>query len=151
MLEVADSRAFALLRAEEGHGGLGRDCGLGHRLRRCDYDEPITFGLPGKVNDGVLDRVHNLDGHTLFLYPEDLERCGLRLFRLRVSVDLDTQEGSFTLPVQLGVSDTEEVQCPDDLLGRNAHEANLGRVAPDLRGPEAEELLVSLYSFSLRR
>jgi hypothetical protein len=89
MLEVADGVALDLLGAEEGNCCLGRHSGGSHWLGCSDDDKPITFGLPGKVNNGVLDRVDHLDGDALLPDAENLERSSHRLLGLGVPVDLD--------------------------------------------------------------
>lgn len=150
MLEVADRIALALLGTEEGDGCLGRHGRRADRLRRRDDDKPVALGLPCKVNHGVLDRVDNLDGDALLLDAEDLQRGRLRLLGLGVPVDLDAEVRRFRLPVELGVRDAEEVQRPDNLLGRDAHQGDSGGVAADFRCPEAEELFVCLDAVSAR-
>lgn len=66
-----------------------------------------------------------------------------------MTVDLDTQEGTVALPVQLCVGNVEQVTSTDNLLGRNAHETDLRGVATHLGGPVTEELLVVLDTFTL--
>lgn len=66
-----------------------------------------------------------------------------------MTIDLDADVGGFGLPVQLGIADTEKVQATDDLLGGDAHQADLGGVAADFRRPEAEQLLVRLDTLTL--
>ena len=150
VFEIADAGALDLLRAEEGDGGLGR-YGCGHDdLSRGDEDEAVALGLPGEVDDGVLDRVDDLDGNALFAHAEDFEVRRHRLFRLRVPVHLDADVGALRLPVQLGVCDVEEVPRADNLLGWDAHEADFRRVAADLGRPEAEKLFVGLDRVALR-
>lgn len=144
MLEVACRRTLVLLGAEERGRGLGGHGGGTGRLGRRDDDKPVTLGLPGKVDDGVLDGVDDLDGDTLLLDTEDFQRRGLGLLGLGVAVDLDAKVRGLGLPVELDVRDVEEVEGTDNLLGGDAHETDLGRVASDFRGPVAEELLVLL-------
>lgn len=66
-----------------------------------------------------------------------------------MTIDLDANVGGVGLPVKLGVADTEKVQATDDLLGGDGHQADLGGVAADFRGPEAEQLLVLLDTLTL--
>lgn len=151
MLEVTGVGTLGLLRAEKGDCRLGGDsCGT-DRLGCGNDGETVTLGLPGKVDDGVLDGVDNLDRDTLLLDAEDLEGRGLRLLGLGVTVDLDAEVGALGLPVELSITDTEEVQATDNLLGGDAHEADLGGVAANFGCPEAEELLVRLDSIALDR
>lgn len=151
MLEVAHGRALGLLRAEEGDRGLGRDRCWPRRLRGCDDDKPVALGLPGKVDDGVLDGVDDLDRYPLFLDSEDLQGGSLRLLRLGMPIDLDGEVRGVGLPVKFGIRDTEEVQGSDDLLGGYAHQPHLRWVAANLGSPVAEELLILLDTFSLGR
>ena len=144
VLEVADRVALGLLGAEEGNGCLGCHSRGADGLGCGDDDEAVALGLPGKVDDSILDSVNHLDRHTLLLDAEDLERGRLRLLGLGVPVDLDADVRAVRLPVQLGVRDAEEVEGPHDLLGRDTHQADPGGVAADLGGPEAEELLIRL-------
>ena len=150
VLEVADAGALDLLRAEEGDGRLGRHGGRHDDLGRGDKDEAVALGLPGEVDDSVLDRVDHLDRHALLPHAEDFQVRRERLLRLGVPVHLDADVGALRLPVELGVGDVEEVPRPNDLLGRDAHEPHLGRVAADFGRPEAEELLVRLDRVPLR-
>jgi len=75
-LEVTNLVALCLFRAEErnrslrGHGGTNGD------LARSNENETVTLRLPGEVDDGVLDGVNNLDGHTLLSNAEDFEVGG---------------------------------------------------------------------------
>ena len=148
--EVAHAGALDLLRAEEGYRRLGGHGGGHDDLGRGDEHEAVPLGLPGEVDDGVLDRIDDLDGHALFPDAEDFEVGRERLFGLGVPVHLDADVGALGLPVELGVGDVEEVPRADDFLGRDAHEADFRRVAADLGGPEAEELLVRLDRVALR-
>lgn len=65
-------------------------------------------------------------------------------------VDLDTQIRALGLPVQLGVADGEQVESSHNFLGWNAHQADLCGVAANFGSPEAQQLLVSLDTFTLR-
>lgn len=106
-LEVTNLIALCLFRAEEGDGSLGRNSSTNRDLTSGDEDEAVTLGLPGEVDDGVLDGIDNLDWHTLLLDAEDLEVGGHGLLALAVTVDLDTEERAVALPVQLGVGNVE--------------------------------------------
>lgn len=72
-LEVTNLIALDLLGAEEGNRCLGRDGGTDGHLAGGDEDKTVTLGLPGKVDNSVLDGINNLDGHTLLLDAEDFE------------------------------------------------------------------------------
>ena len=67
-----------------------------------------------------------------------------------MTVDLDTEVGAVALPVKLCVGNIEQVTGTDDLLGGNAHDTDLCRVATHLRGPVTEELLVGLDTLTVR-
>ena len=51
--------------------------------------------------------------------------------------------------MKLRVGNIEEVSCADDLLGGDAHQSDLGRVAADLGCPVTKQLLVRLDVGSL--
>ena len=101
--EVTGGTALELLRGEEGNGRLGGDGSLDDNLAGCDEHEAVALGLPGKVDDGILDRVDDFDGDTLLANTEDLKVGGKRLLGLGVAVDLDADVGGIGLPVQLCV------------------------------------------------
>lgn len=138
MLEVTNGITLGLFGAEERNGGLGRDGGSSWGFWRSDNNKAVSLGLPGKVNNSVLDRVDNFDRNALLLYTENLEGSSLRFLRFGVSVDLDANVGRIRLPVELGIRDAEQIQRPDDLLRGNAHQADLGGVAANFRGPVAK-------------
>jgi hypothetical protein len=75
-LEVTNLVALCLFRAEERDGSLGGYGGTNRYLTSGDENETVTLGLPGEVDDSVLDGVNNLDRHTLFSNAEDLEVGG---------------------------------------------------------------------------
>jgi hypothetical protein len=147
--EVTGGTTLELLRGEEGNSGLGGNGGLDDNLAGCDEHEAVALGFPGKVDNGILDGVDDLDGDTLLTNTEDLEVGGKRLLRLGVAVDLDANVGGLGLPVQLAVGDVEEVTGTDNLLGGDGHQTDLCGVAAELRSPVAEELLVSLDTLAL--
>ena len=149
MLEVASKLPLGFFRAEKGNGRFGGHSRDADGLCRCDDGESVTLRLPSKVNDGVLDGVHDLHGYALLLDAENLQRRRLRLLGLGVTVDLDAKVGSIRLPVKLGVANAEKVQGTDNLLGRHAHQTDLGGVAANFGRPEAEQLLVRLDTFTL--
>ena len=144
VFKVADAGTFYLFGAEEGYGGLGRHGGRHDDFGGGDEDEAVTLWLPGEVDDGVFDRVDDLDRHALFPHAEDFKVRRERFLRFRVPVDLDADVGPLRLPVEFCVGDVEEVARADDLFGGDAHEADFGGVAAYLGRPEAEELLVGL-------
>ena len=150
MFEVADAGALYLFGAEEGYGRLWRHGGRHDDFGGGDEDEAVALWLPGEVDDGVFDRVDDLDRHALFPHAEDFEVRRERFLRFRVPVDLDANVGALRLPVEFCVGDVEEVARADDLFGGNAHEADFGGVAANLGRPEAEELLVGLDRVALR-
>jgi hypothetical protein len=147
--EVTGGTALELLRGEEGNSGLGGNGSLDDNLAGCDEHEAVALGFPGKVDNGILDGVDNLDGDALLTNAEDLQVGGKRLLGLGVAVDLDADVGGLGLPVQLAVGDVEEVTGTDDLLGGDGHQTNLGGVAAELGSPVAEELLVRLDALTL--
>jgi hypothetical protein len=148
-LEVTNLVALCLFRAEEGDGSLGGHGGTNRHLTCGDENETVTLGLPGEVDDGILDGVNDLDGHTLFSDAEDLEVGGHGLLALAVTIDLDTEVGGVALPVKLCVGNVEQVTGTDDLLGGDAHDTDLCGVATHLRGPVTEELLVGLDTLTV--
>lgn len=92
-LEVTGSAAL-LLCSEELDTGLGGSGRTGRVLTGGDSDEAGSIGLPGEVNNGVLQVVNNLNGNTLLLDAENLQVGSHRLLRLGVTVDLDTDVGT---------------------------------------------------------
>lgn len=150
VFEVADAGAFYLFGAEEGDGRLGRDGGRHDDFGGGDEDEAVALWLPGEVDDGVFDRVDDLDRHALFPHAEDFEVRRERFLRFGVPIDLDADVGPLRLPVEFCVGDVEEVARADDFFGGDAHEADFGGVAAYLGRPEAEELLVGLDRVALR-
>lgn len=77
VLEVACELTLGLLRAEESDGSLGSNGGRTRGLGGGDDGKSISLGLPGKVNDCVLDGVNDFHGNTLLLDAENLQRRGL--------------------------------------------------------------------------
>ena len=148
-LEVTNLVALCLFRAEEGDGSLGGYSSANRHLTCGDENETVTLGLPGEVDDGVLDGIDDLNGHTLFSNTENLEVGGHRLLALAVTVDLDTQVGAVALPVKLGIGNVEQITSTDDLLRGNAHDTDLCGVATHLGGPVTEELLVGLDTLTV--
>ena len=146
-LEVARCVAL-LLGGEERDSSLGKDCSTGGGLAVCDDDETRPIRLPGEVDDGILQAIHNLDWHTLLTNTEDLQVGSHRLLRLGVTVDLDAHVRTLGLPVQLDVRNVEEVTGAHNLLGGNAHHGDTGRVAANLRCPEAKKLFILLHTFT---
>lgn len=67
-----------------------------------------------------------------------------------MTVNLNAEVVRVGLPVELGIRDAEEVERSDDLLGRDAHQADLGGVAAHFGGPETEKLLVGLDTLTVR-
>jgi hypothetical protein len=92
-LEVAGGVAL-LLGGEERDGSLGSDGSALWGLAVCDSNETGSIGLPGKVNNGVLETVNNLNGHTLFANTENLQVGSHGLLGLGVTVDLDADVGT---------------------------------------------------------
>jgi hypothetical protein len=93
--EIARRTALELFGSEERHCSLGAHGGALNGFASGDEDEAVALGLPGKVDDGVLDGIDDFDGHALFADTEDFEIGGEGLFRLGVTVDLDTDIGGF--------------------------------------------------------
>lgn len=115
-LEVANTVALDLLRAEEADGGLGRNSRSRRNLASGDEDETVTLGFPREVDDCVLDAINDLNRYTLLADAEDLKVGGQALLALAVPVDLDAEEVGVGLPVKLGVGNVEKVASTDDLL-----------------------------------
>lgn len=79
MLEgTGHAGCLGLFWGKERDGCLGQHAGAGDSLACCDDDVAVAFGLPGKVDDRVLETVDDLDGDTLFFDTEDFEVCGER-------------------------------------------------------------------------
>lgn len=91
MFEVSDRCPFGFLGTEEGHGSFGW---YSRGDKRCfgggDKDKPIAFRFPREVDDGIFDRIDDLDWDTLFPNAEDLEVGGQRLFGFRMAIDFYT-------------------------------------------------------------
>lgn len=79
VLEVAHSRAFDLLGTEERYGRFGRDGRGSDHFGGSDEHEPVAFGFPGEVDDGVFDRVDDFDRDAFFSHSKDFEICSQRL------------------------------------------------------------------------
>jgi hypothetical protein len=105
-----------LLRCEERDGSLRANGGALWCLAVCDSNESGSIGLPGKVNDGILQAVNNLNGNTLLANAENLQVGGHGLLGLGVTVDLDADVGTLGLPVQLDIGNVEQVTGTDNLL-----------------------------------
>lgn len=92
-LEVTGSAALLLCSKEldTSLGGSGR---TGRVLAGGDSDEAGSIGLPGEVNNGILQVFNNLNGNTLLLNAENLEVGSHGLLGLGVTVDLDTDVGT---------------------------------------------------------
>ena len=79
VLEVANRVALLLLRAEEGDGCLWWHSSTRHNLASRDDDETVALWLPCEIDDGVLERVHDLDWDVLLVDTEDFQVRGKRL------------------------------------------------------------------------
>ena len=90
VLEVAGRITLRLLWAEEGDGRLWWYSSTRHDFTSCDDDESIALWLPCEVNDGVLERIDDLDWNVLLGDAEDFQVRSHGLLRLGVPVDFDT-------------------------------------------------------------
>jgi len=135
--KVADHRSLGLFRAVERDLRLGGHRCRYRRLRRRDENEPVALGLPGKVDDRILDRGHHLQRHTFFLEAENLQRCLEKLLVAVVAVNLDAQVRRLRLPVKLGIRHIENRLHTNNFLGRDAHDREFGRIAAAVGRPVA--------------
>lgn len=148
--EVTRRTTLELLGSEERDGSLGTNGSVWNDFASGDEHKAVALWFPGKVDDCFFDGINNLDRDALLANTEDLEVGGERLLGLGVAVDLDTNVGSFGLPVQLGIRDVEEISGADNFLCWDRHQTDLGRIAAELRSPVAEKLLICLHAVSFR-